>query len=157
MTISDALLNELEKYVNDTTIDKVPESLSTVGLAILEPLKKYLKDTFDKSKLERFENVLKAVLLVNCTPDLSGEDARKIAKFQQEVGFLYKFKSYTIKATTPLGYTIFLHESQQGFSFQIHKEHKVEVFHIVRVMPGGYVFLCTYEDWKNTYDKESFS
>jgi len=157
MAISEEILKKLKQYASDTSIENIPEEIISTGFTILPTLQECFRRTNEISTLERYENVLKAVLLTHCTPDLSGENARKIAKFQKDVGFLIKFKTYTIKATIPLGYTIFLHEPKQGFSFQIHKEHKVEVFHILKVMPGGYVFLCTYEDWKKTYDKESFA
>jgi mannose-6-phosphate isomerase-like protein (cupin superfamily) len=157
VAISEEILNKVEQYASDTSIEDVPEEIISSGLTILPILQECLKKPNAISTLERFENVLKAILLAHCSPTMSGEDARKIAKFQKDVGFLIKFKSYTIKATIPLGYTIFLHEPKEGFSFQIHKEHKVEVFHILKVMPGGYVFLCTYEDWKRTYDEESFA
>ena len=157
MSVSEEVLNKLEQYASNTSIEDVPEEIIAAGFDILPVLEGRFKKQNTISTLERYETVLKALLLVHCTPTISGEDARKIATFQKEVGFLFKFKSYTIKATIPLGYTIFLHEPHKGFSFQIHKEHKVEVFNIVKVMPGGYVFLCTYEDWKKTYDKESFA
>jgi len=157
MLNSEELLNEIERYAADTSIEDVPEKIISSGLTILPALQECFKKQNDISTLERYESILKAFLLAYCTPTMSGEDARKIAEFQKEIGFLFKFKSYTIKATIPLGYTVFLHEPKEGFSFQIHKDHKVEVFHIIEVMQGGYVFLCTYEDWKKTYDKESFA
>lgn len=157
MPTSDELLEKMEQYASDTSREDVPEEIISSGLTVLPALQECFNKQNDISTLERYENVLKAVLLDYCTPTMSGEDARKIAEFQKKVGFLFKFKTYTIKATNPLGYSVFLHEPKEGFSFQIHKEHKVEVFHILQVMPGGYVFLCTYEDWKKTYDEESFA
>jgi len=157
MPTLEEIRNKLEQYASDTSREDIPEEIISSGFTVLPALQECLKRENDISTLERYENVLKALLLAHCTPTMSGEDARKIAEFQKNVGFLFKFKSYTIKATIPLGYSIFLHEPKEGFSFQIHKDHKVEVFHIIEVMPGGYVFLCTYEDWKKTYDEESFA
>ena len=157
MVNSEEILKKLELYASDKSIEEIPEEIIRAGFDFLPKLEECFKKPNDIATLERYENVLKAFLLANCTLDLSGENARKIAQFQKNIGFLIKFKSYTVKATIPLGYTIFLHEPKEGFSFQIHKDHKVEVFHILKVMPGGYVFLCTYEDWKKTYDEESFS
>jgi hypothetical protein len=88
---------------------------------------------------------------------VSGRDAREIAQFQKELGFILKYKSYTIKAATPVGYSIFLQNECEGFSFQQHVEHKLEVFHILSVKPGGYVFLCDHRDWKKAYDPRSFA
>ena len=39
-----------------------------------------------------------------------------------------KYKSYAVKAATPLGYSIFLQNQGQGFSFQQHLVHKLEGF-----------------------------
>src|ERR1700722_12717805 len=108
MSIDEEILDLLQKYATDTSIEDIPQRIISSGLTILPALEKCFKKPNKISTLERYENVLKEILLVHCTPDLSGEDARKIAEFQKEVGFLYKFKSYTIKATIPLGYSIFL-------------------------------------------------
>src|SRR5208337_2502550 len=44
----------------------------------------------------------------------------------------------------------------QGFSFQHHLVHKLEVFHIIEVKPGGFVFLCDYKDWQQVYERRAF-
>ena len=62
-----------------------------------------------------------------------------------------------MKAAHPLGYSIFLQNPGQGFSFQRHVTHKVEVFHVLEVHPGGYVFLCDYADWLRFYKRDEFS
>lgn len=87
---------------------------------------------------------------------MSGPDARRLAQFQKELGFILKYKSYAIKAATPVGYSIFLQNEREGFSFQRHIVHKLEVFHILSIKPGGYVFLCDSADWDRIYEKNSF-
>jgi mannose-6-phosphate isomerase-like protein (cupin superfamily) len=69
---------------------------------------------------------------------------------------MLKYKSYAVKAATPLGYSIFIQKEREGFSFQRHIEHKLEVFHIVEVKQGGYVFLCDFGDWKRLYERMAF-
>jgi hypothetical protein len=80
-----------------------------------------------------------------------------VAEFQKDIGLLCKYKSYAIKCASPLGYSIFLQNEGEGFSFQRHITHKTEVFHILDVKPGGYVFICDFKDWEQCYDRESFS
>src|SRR5262245_44738272 len=122
----------------------------------LSQLQKKLSLDLPLETLEKYEDDLKELLKTLMTPDISGAEARKIALFQKELGFLGKYKSYTVKAATPMGFSIFFHNAGEGFSYQRHIVHKTEVFHILEVMPGGYVFLCDYDLWKEFYDKESF-
>ncbi len=100
---------------------------------------------------------MKAILRTAMSRAMSGADARQIALFQKELGFILKYKSYAIKAASPVGYSIFLQAEREGFSFQRHVVHKLEVFHILSVKPGGYVFLCDYDDWNCIYQKDSFA
>ena len=81
---------------------------------------------------------------------------RSLASFQQDLGFLLKYKSYAVKAASPLGYSVFLQRRGEGFSFQQHVTHKTEIFYILDVLPGGFVFLCDFDDWKRIYDRDSF-
>ena len=41
-------------------------------------------------------------------------------------------------------------------SFQRHVVHKLEVFHIVGVKPGGFVFLCDSDTWERIYEPRAF-
>jgi mannose-6-phosphate isomerase-like protein (cupin superfamily) len=87
---------------------------------------------------------------------LDGPRIRALASFQQDLGFLLKYKSYAVKAASPLGYSVFLQRPGEGFSFQQHVTHKTEIFYILDVLPGGYVFLCDFADWQRVYQRESF-
>jgi hypothetical protein len=127
------------------------------GLDVLPLLSEHLSKDLPIETLERFETILKYVLRTILARNVSGEMARTVAKFQKEIGLLCKYKSYAIKCASPLGYSIFLQNEGEGFSFQRHISHKTEVFHIVDVKPGGYVFICDYKDWEQCYDRESFS
>lgn len=126
------------------------------GIAALPVLAEHLSQDLPIEILERFEGVLKTVLRTNLNSVLTGETARQLALFQKNLGFLLKYKSYTIKASTPLGYSIFIQNEGEGFSYQRHVSHKTEVFHILEVKRGGYVFICDFEEWTQCYDKDSF-
>jgi hypothetical protein len=135
----------------------VAERIPLYGFAALPVLAEHLSTDLPIETLEKFEALLKRVLRSNLSGAISGEIARQIALFQKRVGFLFKYKSYTIKAASPLGYSVFTHNPREGFSFQRHVTHKTEAFHILEVMPGGYVFICDYDEWVKLYDEESFA
>lgn len=134
----------------------IDDSLN-LDLGILPLLAEHLSKDLPIETLERFESILKRVLCTNLRGTVTGESARAVAEFQKEIGLLCKYKSYAIKCASPLGYSIFLQNAGEGFSFQRHIEHKTEVFHILDVKPGGYVFICDFKDWEKCYDRESFS
>jgi hypothetical protein len=106
--------------------------------------------------LERFEQILKALLSSELSSPLSGNEIRELATFQRDLGFLLKYKSYAIKASSPLGYSVFLQNPGEGFSFQRHISHKTEIFCIVDVLPGGYVFVCDFDEWQRVYRRDAF-
>src|SRR4051794_10184482 len=127
------------------------------GLDLLAPLAEYLGRDLPIDALERLETLLKAVLGAACARGATGEEARAIAAFQQRIGFLLKYKPYAVKCANPLGYSLFLQNAGEGFSFQRHTEHKVEVFHIVDVHPGGYAFLCDFSTWEEIFEPDAFA
>jgi hypothetical protein len=127
------------------------------GLELLRALEGYLSSDLPIVVIERYEAVLKAVLHRELAGEVSGASARAIARFQMRVGPLLKYKSYAVKASSPLGYSIFLQNPAEGFSFQRHLIHKTEVFHVLDVHPGGFVFLCSHDEWKRIYDRERFA
>ncbi|HEX7150687.1 MAG TPA: cupin domain-containing protein [Thermoanaerobaculia bacterium] len=106
---------------------------------------------------ETLERQLKTLLLETLRPPCSAVTARRVAELQNAIGFLPKFKSYSIKASLPLGYSVFLHNEREGFSFQQHTSHKVEVFHILETMPGAYVFLAPFAEWEKMYEPRRFA
>ena len=106
--------------------------------------------------LEASERQLKQILQRELAQPLDGARIRSLAAFQQDLGFLLKYKSYAVKAASPLGYSVFLQRPGEGFSFQQHVTHKTEIFYILDVLPGGFVFLCDFDDWKRIYDRDSF-
>jgi mannose-6-phosphate isomerase-like protein (cupin superfamily) len=127
------------------------------GLAALPVLAARLSADAPIEVVERFEAILKTVLLEGLAGGVPGSTARDVARFQQQLGFLFKYKSYAVKCATPLGYSIFFQRPGEGFSFQRHVTRKTEVFHILDVLPGGYAFLCRYDDWARAYDPVSFA
>ncbi|MGD0579600.1 MAG: hypothetical protein ABSC08_11800 [Bryobacteraceae bacterium] len=126
------------------------------GLRSLPILVDLLREDAPIARTELLEALYKRVLRAELTRPVSGPDARQVARYQQQLGFVLKYKSYAIKAATPLGYSIFLQNQGQGFSFQHHIVHKLEVFHIVEVKPGGFVFLCDHHDWEKVYERHAF-
>ena len=126
------------------------------ALEQLEELRAPLTSDMPIAALERHEESWKHALSeLLCSP-LTGSQARAVAAFQRDVGLLPKYKSYAIKASSPLGYSVFLQRPGEGFSFQQHVTHKTEIFYILDVLQGGFVFLCDFEDWQRIYDGESF-
>ena len=106
--------------------------------------------------LEEFERQLKEVLTRELTAPPDGARIRALASFQKDLGFLLKYKSYAVKAASPLGYSVFLQRPGEGFSFQQHVTHKTEIFYVLDVLPGGYVFLCDFAEWREIYRRETF-
>jgi mannose-6-phosphate isomerase-like protein (cupin superfamily) len=132
------------------------EVIHDAGLDALPVLAEHLSADAPIDVVERFEAILKSVLLEGLRGGVPGSTARRVARFQQRVGFLCKYKSYAIKCATPLGYSVFFQRPGEGFSFQRHVTRKTEVFHILDVSPGAYGFVCTHEDWTRTYDPDRF-
>jgi mannose-6-phosphate isomerase-like protein (cupin superfamily) len=152
------LSRDLDAYIahSETNESDTVRKLIDYGLRGLPVFKEHLRRDLPIDQAERLEMLLKLLLRSIMRDQMSGAEARQIARFQMELGFILKYKSYAIKAATPVGYSIFIQNERQGFSFQRHIVHKLEVFHILQVRPGGYVFLCDFEQWERIYKKESF-
>jgi mannose-6-phosphate isomerase-like protein (cupin superfamily) len=150
------LSNEIEEYLKNPEEDNFEQQIGRMGLRSLPALAEFLQGDLPIAQTERLEVLVKAVLRPALTRRLSGQEARGIVQFQKQLGFVLKYKSYAIKASAPLGYSVFLQNEHEGFSFQRHIVHKLEVFHILSTKPGGYVFLCDFEDWNKVYDRKSF-
>ncbi len=146
----------IQKCINNEMDVKQVASIVESGMRSLPAIAKLITQDMSIRKIEAVESVLKAVLLELFNKGLSGSEARELAEFQKRIGFVMKYKSYTIKAANPLGYSIFLQNAREGFSFQRHITHKTEVFHILEPLPGGFVFLCEYDEWTDCYEKDAF-
>jgi hypothetical protein len=120
----------------------------------LDALGSALRKDRDIDTVERLESALKSALrgVLDSTPDTSL--ALIVARAQRDLGYLLKYKPYAAKCTHPLGYSVFLQRPHEGFSFQRHRTHKVEVFHILEVQPGARVFLCTFDEWARIYEPD---
>jgi mannose-6-phosphate isomerase-like protein (cupin superfamily) len=127
------------------------------GIDLLPVLAGYLTRDLPIDALERLEALVKSILHDSFKRELTGPEARQIAVFQQEVGLLLKYKPYAVKCANPLGYSLFLERPGEGFSFQRHTEHKVEVFHVVEAPAGGFAFLCDFDAWQESFEPESFT
>jgi hypothetical protein len=128
----------------------------TWDLDALDPIKTHLLKEHPIDIVERLESIVKIVLRRYLSGGASGAEARQIAGFQKETGLLLKYKSYAIKAASPLGYSIFIQSPGQGFSFQQHVTHKTELFHILHPLHNALVFICPYEEWRHCYEESSF-
>jgi hypothetical protein len=147
--------------LNDIIQSKAPaveaeREAGTWDLNALDPIKTHLLREHPIDIVERLENIVKIVLRRYLSGDVSGVEARRIAEFQKEAGLLLKYKSYAIKAASPLGYSIFIQSPGRGFSFQQHVTHKTEVFHILQPLQNALVFICPYEEWRRCYEESSF-
>ena len=147
---------QIEEYLENPASNHCHQAIAGMGIHSLPVLVEFLHEDLPIARTERLEALVKLVLREALNGPIPGEEARSLARFQKELGFILKYKSYAIKASAPLGYSIFLQKDGEGFSFQRHVEHKLEVFHILSVKPGGYVFLCDFEEWKRAYTKDSF-
>jgi hypothetical protein len=130
-----------------------------VGLhesAALATLVERLRADSPIAVLEDAERQLKSVLERELAAPLDGAGIRELAVVQQRLGFLLKYKSYAVKAASPLGYSVFLQQPGQGFSFQQHVVHKTEMFYFLDVPAGGFVFLCDFPEWRRIYEREAF-
>lgn len=145
-----------DEYLNSPTGTPVPHELTCQGADLLPLLSEYLRTDAPIEKTEAVESVLKSILKELFRTPLPGPVCRQVALFQNSYRFAYKYKSYAVKAATPLGYSVFLQEEHEGFSFQRHITHKTEVFHILATKPGALVFLCEFEDWQKHYEPQRF-
>lgn len=82
-------------------------------------------------------------------PRMDRDAAQAFVRFFQHVGFTYKYKPYGVKIASPFGYSIFDLNQNEGFSFQVHTKPKREAFHILNVKDGGFVFLCSRQEWED--------
>ena len=137
------------------SIDK--SVLSEHGIDSLNIITDFLLQELPIDAVERFERLFKDVLKEIFSGSVSGTTIREVIAIQKRLGFLLKYKSYAIKASNPLGYSIFIQRQGEGFSFQQHITHKTEVFHILEVLDGGFVFLCDYKDWLENYEERAFA
>ena len=120
------------------------------------PLLDVLRADSPIAVIEESERELKRILTQELAAPLDGARIRRLAAFQRDLGFILKYKSYAVKAVSPLGYAVFLQRPGEGFSFQQHVTHKTEIFYILEVRPGGFVFLCDFADWQRIYNRDTF-
>jgi len=124
--------------------------------SVLARLAMDLRRPMPLPETERIEAVVKECLRAVLRRQLSNDDARFLAEWQRDLGFLLKYKSYGVKCATPFGYSVFLQNPGEGFSFQRHLTHKTEVFHILEPLDRAVVFLCNSEEWEAVFDSERF-
>jgi hypothetical protein len=108
------------------------------------------------AETEEVEDEVKTLLRAIFREVVNGDDARFLAQWQHDLGFLLKYKSYGVKCATPLGYSVFLLNPGEGFSFQRHLTRKTEIFLILEPLERALVFLCTSPEWEAAYSTDLF-
>jgi hypothetical protein len=100
--------------------------------------------------VERLEGAAKALFrpVLASSRRVPVDLAVAFVEFFHTVGFLFKYKPYGVKVASPFGYSIFDLHDGQGFSFQLHKEPKLEAFHILAGKSESFVYLSTYPEWR---------
>jgi hypothetical protein len=114
----------------------------------------HLRSDLPIEDLEKWEQSAKHTVATMAQSIEAPGVALSIARLVQSIGFLAKRKPYAMKASHLLGYSIFLQEPGQGFSFQRHLTHKVEVFHVIEAHAGALAFLCPFQEWLQLYTPE---
>jgi hypothetical protein len=101
------------------------------------------------AEVEEIERVAKdAWAPVLATGAMNEEDSIRFSLFFADIGFLRKYKPYGVKFAAPFGYSIFDLKPQSGFSVQLHREAKVEAFHILAPSEGSFVLLAELDEWR---------
>lgn len=132
-------------------------ALAGAGVSTLKAISEYLgQQELSIQAVERVEDVVKRTVVGLSAGAPSLGDARELALAMSRIGFFHKLKSYAVKAASPLGYSVFFQRRNEGFSFQRHITHKIELFHIVSAPPGGYAFVCEHEAWKAVFEPARF-
>ncbi len=148
---------EVEDLLDPQAPATVAQSVRRAGIRALPAIREILMRDLAIHDLERVEAMLKLVLHDIMRHPVDATVGRELALFQQHLGFLFKYKPYGLKASTPFGYSLFLLNQGEGFSFQRHVTRKTELFHVLDVKPGGYVFLCDYRQWQRSFTRERFA
>src|SRR5579863_6290454 len=98
---------QVKQYLDNLESGKALQEVVAQGVHTLPVVAEFLHEDMPIDRAERLEGLLKAILRAILAKPVSGCDARDIARFQQQLGFILKYKSYTVKASTPVGYSIF--------------------------------------------------
>lgn len=157
MNSASQTLGRLQRLLSGLSPDEAFPDAWPQGIKALWELAPFLHLDLDMQRTEAFENVLKRVLADLLSQPCGLAQAREIAAAQQSTGLIIKKKPYAIKASHPLGYSIFLQRPAEGFSFQQHLTHKLEVFHILDVQNEGFVFTCSSDQWRAIYSPQELT
>ncbi len=100
----------------------------------------------DYRTLEQSEREYKKLLL-----DLADrQQYQDILDLSFSVGFTMKQKSYGVKCSLPTGYSIFILNPNEGFSYQRHETHKIELFHFIKPDELTLCYLAPYDKFLET-------
>jgi quercetin dioxygenase-like cupin family protein len=152
-TVSPEALRTLLEAGNSAAAKQLAIAAGPRALAALSSL---LHEIQPLHEVERVEEVLKAWLVSALARRLTPSEALSVMEFQRGLGLLFKSKPYGLKASSALGYSLFLLNPGEGFSFQRHRTHKTEIFHILEVSAAARVFLCSSAQWEECFDPTTF-
>ncbi len=118
----------------------------------LQSICEQLRNPIEKDDAERLEASLKAQWRSPLENGMNKTETQEFISYFANVGFVPKFKSYGVKYAAPFGYSLFDLKDDQGFSVQIHKEAKVEAFHILKAKKSSFMVLCSLPEWEENKD-----
>jgi hypothetical protein len=101
--------------------------------------------------LEKAEVVYKQELISLA----KNKDYQKLLDLSYKVGFLFKQKAYGVKCSLPTGYSLFLLNQNEGFSYQRHESFKIELFHFFRPDQTTFCYLAPYNKFLETSSKQN--
>ena len=118
------------------------------GLSVLAPL---LIEDRQIKETENLENLYK-----NLIKHISSQNDQElkflVAKTQKDIGFILKYKSYGIKASIPIGFSLFFLEPREGF--KKNKENPIGIDALSSNPGHSFAFVCTYSEWQKKYKGE---
>lgn len=101
--------------------------------------------------LEKAEVVYKQELISLA----KNKDYQKVLDLSYKIGFLFKQKAYGVKCSLPTGYSLFLLNQNEGFSYQRHESFKIELFHFFRPDQTTFCYLAPYNKFLETSSKQN--
>lgn len=143
-------------FGNEADDSRAWDEVRSAPYEALDFFSHWLQEDCQIGEIERRESLYKMLIKYLATNG-DGGIAFQVTETQKRIGFLLKYKSYGIKAAIPLGYSLFFLEQNEGFSFQNHLTFKTEIFRFLSIEQGGFLYLCTADEWERVYHKQEFS
>ncbi|TSC91102.1 MAG: hypothetical protein CEN90_650 [Parcubacteria group bacterium Licking1014_17] len=153
--MSSSLAQKLERFAEGENIDAT-RLITREPENALEVFPELFIEDRPISEVEILEALYKRLL--KHIVSLDKKDLAYLASVaQKRTGFILKYKPHGIKATIPLGFSLFFLEPNEGFSFQRHIDIKTEMFNFISISEGGFVYFCQMDEWEKMYSPKRFS